>query len=125
MIPLLELPQRLNHFKRFASLHALLVREEFWFMCLGPLFDQTSSCLGTNIADRHPASKVKLGSLSLVFGMKVHWLVSITNISKLQGDARVPATQPTVELTLLDPLHIMRLVHSLPHPTCTYAITLQ
>lgn len=44
-------------------------------MCLRPLPDQTSSCLGTNVADRHPTRKVKLGSLSLVFGMKMHRLV--------------------------------------------------
>lgn len=103
MIPLLQLPQGLNHFKRFASLHALPVREEFWFMCLGPLFDQTSSCLGTNIADRHPASKVKLGSLSLVFSMKVHRLVLVVehlnDDPKKYRDGRHPVS--LLELVIL------------------------
>ncbi len=31
----------------------------------------------------------------------------------------------TIELTLLDPLHIMRSVRGLPYPAYTYAITLQ
>lgn len=42
-----------------------------------PLPDQSSSCLGTNVADYHPTGEIKLGSLSLIFGMKVHRLVLI------------------------------------------------
>ena len=46
-------------------------------MCFRPLSDQAPSCLGTNGADHHPTSEVKLGSLSLVLSMKMRRLVLV------------------------------------------------